>query len=241
MTKKPFFLVLILFSLFSQTLRAESITIAAGAGYKRPIVEIIRQYEQTNGQHIDAVFGNMQQIISQTRMSGKVSMIFGEKSFFDQSGITFVKYYPVGEGRLVLAWRKGLHLKQIQDICENKITRVGIPDEKKAIYGHVAAEYLNNAGLANKVAVKLLVVSTVPQVSAYLVSGEIDAGFINVTDAIGIRDKIGGFVAADQLLYTPIHIQCGVIKGFEAQPEVQEFLQFLKSRESAAILQHYGI
>ncbi len=241
MNRKLFFPLLLLFSLFSPILKAETITIAAGAGYKRPLMEIAEQYERKSGSHVDAVFGNMQQVISQAQMSGNVSIIFGDRTFFDHSPITFSNYYPVGKGTLVLAWRSGLHLKKITDIREKGITRVGIPDAKKAIYGRVAAEYLKKSGLSEAVGSKLLVVSTVPQVSAYLVSGEIDAGFINITDAIGIQDNIGGYLAADPSLYTPIHIQAGVVKGFETQAQVKGFLQFLKETECAALLRKYGL
>lgn len=241
MLKKTFFSLLLLFSLLSSTLRAETITIASGAGYKRPLMEIAEKFEKKSGYHLDAVFGHMQQIFSQAKMTGQIAIIFGDRSFFDQSGISFAGYYPVGQGKLVLAWRQGLHLKSITDIRSNAVTRVGIPDEKKAIYGHAAAEYLQKSGLSGDVTSKLLVVSTVPQVSAYLETGEIDAGFINITDAIGIQGKTGGYLAAEQSLYTPIHIQAGVVTGFEGRTEVKALLEFLKSKESRAILKHYGL
>ena len=241
MQKKPFFLLLIAFLLITSTLRAETITIASGAGYKRPLMEIAEKFEKKTGNHLDAVFGHMQQIFSQAKMTGQIAIIFGDRSFFDQSGISFAEYYPVGQGRLVLAWRNGLHLEKIMDIRDNRITRVGMPDEKKAVYGRAAAEYLQKSGLSGDVGSKVLVVSTVPQVSAYLETGEIDAGFINITDAIGIQDKIGGYLAAEQSLYTPIQIQAGVVKGFEDRDEVNALLKFLKSKESLAVLKHYGL
>jgi len=241
MKKHIYLPLLLLFSLFSLHLRAENITIAGGAGYKRPLVEIANQYEKKTGNHIDAVFGHMQQIFSQAKMSENVSIIFGDKTFFDHSGINFSSYYPVGNGNLVLAWRKGLHLTSIAEIRNKEITRVGIPDANKAVYGHAATEYLKNAGLSAIVAPKIIAVSTVPQVSAYLVSGEIDCGFINITDAIGIQDNIGGYFAADQSLYTPILIQGGVVSGFENRPEVKAFLKFLNEKESIVILKHYGL
>lgn len=241
MRKHIYLPLLLLFSFFSLNLRAENITIAAGAGYKRPLVEIANQYEKKTGKHIDAVFGNMQQIISQAKMSGNVSIIFGEKTFFDHSGINFSSYYPVGTGNLVLAWRKGLHMKSIEEIRNKEITRIGIPDANKAVYGRAATEYLKNSGSSEIVAQKLITVSTVPQVSAYLVSGEIDCGFINITDAIGIQDNIGGYLAAEKSLYTPILIKGGVVSGFEHHKEVQAFLKFLYEKESMAILRHYGI
>lgn len=239
--KKTILSLLLLLAAIPAVLHAEQITIATGAGYKRPLMEIAALYEKKTGNHIDAVFGNMQQIFSQTETSGKVSIIFGEKSFLERSSLAFSNFHPVGKGTLVLAWRKGLKLKRTGDIRRNDITRLGIPDRQKAIYGHAAEEYLKNSGLADTVKQKLIVLSTVPQVSAYLVSGEIDAGFINITDAIGIQKKTGGMLQIPRNLYSPIDIQAAIIKESEKKTEVADFLRFLKQRESVAILKRYGI
>ncbi|MGB3271639.1 MAG: hypothetical protein WBA66_01915 [Xanthobacteraceae bacterium] len=41
-------------------------------------------------------------------------------------------------------------------------------------------------------------------------SGEVDAGFVNATDAIGTGNNIGGFVEVDAALYAPVEVVCGV-------------------------------
>ncbi|KUL33279.1 molybdate ABC transporter substrate-binding protein [Chlorobium limicola] len=239
--KKTIIFLLFLLAAIPGLLQAETLTVAAGAGYKRPLMEIAALYEKKTGHHIDAVFGNMQQIFSQTETSGKVSVVFGEKSFLNRSTLSFSSFHPVGKGTLVLAWRKGLELKRLEDIRKKEVRRLGIPDPEKAIYGHAAAEYLKKSGLSKKTEQKLITLSTVPQVSAYLVSGEIDAGFINITDAIGIREKNGGMLPVPRDHYSPIDIQAAVVNGFEKKKEVTDFLRFLKQRESLAVLKHYGI
>lgn len=239
--KKTILSLLLLLTAIPAILRAEQITIAAGAGYKRPLMEIADLYEKRTGNHIDAVFGNMQQIFSQTRTSGKVSVIFGEKSFLNRSRLAFSSFHPVGKGTLVLAWRKGLKLKRLEELRGNEVGRLGMPDPEKAIYGHAATEYLKNSGLRAALSDKIMTLSTVPQVSAYLVSGEIDAGFINITDAIGIREKTGGMLLVPRNLYSPIDIQAAVVREFEKKKEVTAFLRFLKQRECKTILRHYGL
>lgn len=235
-------LVLVILSLIlSTSLRAETITVAAGGGYKRPLLEIADKFEKKTGHHVDAVFGHMQQIFSQAKMSGQIAILFGEKSFFEQPDIKFVSFYPLGQGKLVLAWRKGLSLKKIGDIRSNIVARVAMPDTRKAVYGKAAAEYLEKSGLAGKLGSKLLVVATVPQVSSYLQTGEIDAGFINVTDAIGIHENIGGYLPAEQAFYSPIFIEAGVVSGFEKQTVVKAFLKFMQEKECIAVLGHYGL
>ncbi|NTW83126.1 MAG: molybdate ABC transporter substrate-binding protein [Chlorobiaceae bacterium] len=241
MQKKPFLFLFAFLLLVSPVLQAENITVAAGGGYKRPLMEIAERFEKKTGYHIDAVFGHMQQIFSQAQMTGQISVLFGERSFFEQSGITFASHYPLGQGKLVLAWRKGLLIKKISDIKGSSVTKVAMPDDKKAVYGKAAGEYLQKSGLGSDISGKLLVVSTVPQVSSYLVTGEVDAGFINVTDAIGVQDNIGGYLPAEQSYYTPIFIQAGVVKGFENQAGVVALMKFLREKEAIAILKHYGL
>ncbi|NTU97765.1 MAG: molybdate ABC transporter substrate-binding protein [Chlorobiaceae bacterium] len=242
MQKKFLSFCALIVSLFlTASLRAETITIAAGAGYKRPLMEIAEKFEKKTGNHVDAVFGHMQQILSQAQMTGQVSVIFGDRSFFDRSTIGFVSYYPVGKGTLVLAWRKGLSLNSIDDLRRKSFSRVALADEKKAIYGHAAAEFLKKSGLSRSIQGKLIVVATVPQVSAYLETGEVDAGFINVTDAIGIHEHIGGYLPVRQSFYTPIHIEAGVVTGFENQAVVKAFLKFMQEKECLAVLRYYGL
>lgn len=239
--KKTILSLLLLLMTVPAILHAEQITVASGAGYKRPLMEIAALYEKRTGNHIDAVFGNMQQILSQTETSGKVSVVFGEKSFLNRSTLVFSSFHPVGKGTLVLVWRKGLKLKRLEEIRGKEVQRLGMPDPEKAIYGQAATEYLKKSGLRAVVSDKLMTLSTVPQVSAYLVSGEIDAGFINITDAIGIREKTGGMLRVPQNLYSPIDIQAAVIREFEKKTEVTDFLRFLKRRECVKILRHYGL
>ena len=47
-------------------------------------------------------------------------------------------------------------------------------------------KYLHNTGLWTPLQKKLLIVGTVPQVSTYLLSGEVDVGFINLTEAMAL-------------------------------------------------------
>ena len=81
---------------------------------------------------------------------------------------------------------------------------------------------------------------TVPQVSSYIVSGDIDAGFINKTDYIGIKDKTGSMIEIDSSLYNPIKIVAVVLKEKESV-ESKAFLEFLDSQKAKDIAKNYGM
>jgi molybdate transport system substrate-binding protein len=222
-------------------LGADTLNIASAKGYKKPMTKLFKRFEATSGVTVTPIFGNMRQVISQTELSGKVSVVVGDRAFLERSSLSVASYIPLGNGRLVLAYPKGASLASIDAITGDAVKKVAMPDPKKAIYGKAATQYLRNSGLEAKVGGKLLTVGTVPQVSAYLIAGEIDAGFINLTDALGIKEKIGGYIEAEQKFYTPINIVCAVVAGREGDKSAQAFTAFLKTPEARVILKDSGL
>lgn len=221
---------------------AESVTMGAGAGYKRMLEDIIRNYEQQTGRKIDSVYGHMGQVIMQARTSGSIGFIVGELSFLKSSGLEFSSFTELGTGVLVLAYARNVTMASADDLNRAEIQKIAIPDPEQAIYGKAALEFLQNAGLYEKIQRKVVTVATVPQVSSYLISGDAEAGFINITDAIYIKPQIGGWIPVDQSRYRPIRLAIGIIKGFENKPEIRQFLDFLTTDgDTRAILKNSGI
>ncbi|GAB3386677.1 molybdate ABC transporter substrate-binding protein [Azotobacter armeniacus] len=221
---------------------AESLTIAAGAGYKRPVGELAAAFERRSGIRIEPFFGNMGQVLAQARQSDKVALVFGDQAFLEGAGqIAFARYLPAGRGRLVLAWPTGWTLAKPEDLVDPTFARIALPDERQAVYGKAASQFLARSGLAQRLEGRLLMVANVPQVSAYLVSGEVDAGFVNLTDALGVRERIGGFVEIDPALHDEIRIVAGVVEGRESLPGVKALAEYLASPEARAILTRHGL
>ena len=87
---------------------------------------------------------------------------------------------------------------------------------------------------------KVLKIASVQQVTAYVVKGEVDAGFVNRTAARANKDKIGGSEEVTKG-YAPIHMIAAVVKGHEGDKDVQQFLTFLQSEQAKKILMKHGI
>lgn len=220
-------------------LHASELKIAAGAGYKKPVLKIVKEYEKTHGK-VDAFFGNMKQVSAQAKNSD-IALIIGDKNYLqNRSKINFEKYTTVGVGKAVLAYSKNTTIKKLEDIKSNKISRVAMPQPKKAIYGIAGQEILNNAKLYKNIKEKLFVVATVPQVATYLVANEVDAGIINLTAALANKDRIGGYINIDQNLYSKIEIVAGSNKYCHTD-ECKKFLEFLNSKKAKDIFTKYGL
>lgn len=226
----------------AQTVHADTLLIAAGAGYKRPLAELAATFEKSSGDKVEQFYGHMGAVTAQARQTGQVAAILGDRAFLERvDGLQFARWIPVGQGRLVIAWPRGGHLQDVKELSNARFARIAVPDTRSAIYGIAAMEFLHRSGLSQVVQERLQVASTVPQVSAYLVSGDIDAGFINITDAIGLGDQIGGYREIDPRLYSPIQIVAAVLVGHENEPAVRAWTEFLASPAAHAILMRYGL
>ena len=223
-----------------QAAHAENLQILSGGGYKKPMQAVIAAYRKQSGKQVVAGYGNMRQILSQAKASGKTALVIGDEKFLRQEDI-FAGFQPIGAGTLVIAWaRTSPAISKPADLSRPEITRIALPDRKKAIYGRAAGEWLLSRNLAASLHDKLLQVATIPQVSAYLVAGEVDAGFINLTDAVGLQDRIGGYLPLTSG-YEKIVIVAGIIRGHEDEPKTENFLDFLSSASATALFQDYGL
>lgn len=228
---------------FAAPAQAEPPIVAAGAGYKRPVTELAQAFEARSGFKLEASFGNMAQVLALAAQSARVALILGDQAFLDAAPrLKGARLVPVGEGRLVLAWAKAAPAPaRAEALAEPAYARIALPDPTHAVYGKAATEFLQRSGLATTLKPRLMTVATVPQVSAYLVSGDVDAGFINLTDALGIRERIGGWLAVDPALYSPVRIVAAVVPEHEGDAEVQAFEAFLATPEAQALLRRHGL
>ena len=226
---------------FAQAAHADGPSITTGLGYKPMVQQLCAAYAQQSGVKPTEMYsGNIGQIIEQAKAGSGVSIIVSEKASLQESGLAFAAYHPLGEAVLVLAWRKGLHLATPQDLAKPEFAKIGYPDAKAAIYGRAAVAFLKGNKLFELLAPKLSMFSTVPQVFSYLVSGDLDAAFVNEAVARKQGDNVGGWMEVHDG-YTPLLLVAGVVAGQENNAEVRSFLQFLKTPEAQGILAGSGL
>lgn len=219
---------------------AGEMKIASGAGYKAPLMEVISGFEKVSSHKVYGLFGNMKQISTQAS-DGGIALLLGDKAYLsEKSGLVFIDYTDVGSGKPVLAYPKNKPLATLEDIATDKVGKIVMPQPQKAIYGIAAAQILDNSGLKEQVSSKIYEVATVPQAATYILTEEVDAGFINLTAALAHKDKIGGYIQIDPTLYAPIIITVGRLASCEGAV-CREFLDYLKSPEARAVFEKYGL
>ena len=217
----------------------DTLLIASGAGYKTVVEALSEAYAGQSGTTVERIYGNMGQIIGQAKTSGKVDLLVGEEGFLRATGLPLAESTPLGKGRLVLAWPKGK--PEPADLKASGAARIAMPDPERAIYGKAAMEYLTNSGLHEAIKDRLVVVGTVPQVFTYLATGEVDAGFMNLTQALAAADKIGGHREMDEKLYKPIAIACIRMENSPAPDAARGFSAFLGTETARSIIAAHGL
>jgi molybdate transport system substrate-binding protein len=221
---------------------AEKVVVTTGAGYKTTLETLAKAYKEKGGSVEEMYGGHIGHMLMQIKAGSGVNVVISDRGTLEETsrGVEFDRFENLGDTLLVLAWRKGLELKSPQDLEKPEVKSVCHPDSKAAIYGRAASEFLKSSGIGDKIADKLSVISSVPQVFAYLTSGEMDAGFVNRAMILNGGDKVGGWIeiAAG---YPSLNMVAAVVKGYGNDPEIQDFLNFLRSDQAKAILKKSGI
>ncbi|MDD4160795.1 MAG: molybdate ABC transporter substrate-binding protein [Synergistaceae bacterium] len=222
---------------------AEDVSVTTGAGYMKMAKELCAAYKEMSGRNVQEMYGgNVGQQLAQIEAGSGVNVIISDIGTLDsaKTNVKFDTFVPIGKTVLVLAWRKGISLSSPNDLLSDNVKSVCYPDPKAAIYGRAAASFLKSSGIEAKIPDKISQMSTVPQVFSYLVSGEMDAGFVNRVVVRAGKEKIGGFLEIENG-YPPLNMVAAVVKGEQSNPEVKSFIDFLKTEKGKAILKKHGV
>jgi molybdate transport system substrate-binding protein len=217
-------------------------TVTTGAGYKTMLEALCAAFRESGGAVEEMYGGHIGMMLEQIKQGSGVNIVVSDKGSLDamSAGVEFDSYEPLGDTLLVLAWRKGIEIKTPEDLTKPEIKSVAYPDAKAAIYGRAATKFLESSGIGAKIQDKVSEVSSVPQVFAYLVSGEMDAGFVNRVMIMNGADKNGGSLEIASG-YPSLNMVAGVVKGAGSDPDVAKFVEFLRSPVANEILKKNGV
>jgi len=233
---------LLILSALATVAHAQEVVLAAGAGYKKMVNALNDAYAKATGQTLNLVYGNMGQVTAMAQQSGQVCMVLGDRSYLvGKAKLPLATELELGRGKLVLAFAKGSKFSKVGDLDNPEAGRIALPDTSKAIYGKAGREFLTNTGRLPGIQSRLVEVATVPQVFAYLTTGEVDMGFLNLTHALNVRAELGGYVVIDEKDYSPIRIIVGVLDTCPDKAAAQPFLDWLKTPEASEIVRANGL
>ena len=220
---------------------AETPAVTTGAGYKKMVEQVGALYREKSGKPLTEMYGGaIGPILEQIKAGSGASVVVSDKATLEASDVPFASFQPLGEAVLVLAWKKGIDIKSVDDLRTPAVQSIGYPDKQTAIYGKAAFSLLNKSGMYKELEPKLSMLSTVPQVFSYLLTGDLDAGCVNLAVVNQQSDAVGGWMEVKDG-YDPLFLVAGVVKGHENDPDVQAFVNFLGTDEAKAVYAKHGL
>jgi molybdate transport system substrate-binding protein len=137
-------------------------------------------------------------------------------------------------GRVGMLWRDKKH-HSINDLAENWVRFVALPNPKLAPYGVAARQALEHAGIWKAVEPKVVYGENVRQALELFESGNADAVLTSLSLLQGRNPDI---VPADW--HQPIVQKAGIVAGSSNGKLAREFIDFLLSPAGQAIFARFG-
>lgn len=133
-----------------------------------------------------------------------------------------------------------LDLTKPVDLLDPRVGRIVIGNPRTVPVGQYAEESLRALGLWDRLQPKLILAENVRQALDYVARGEVEAGFVYVTDATIRSAQIREAFRPGEETYRPVVYPVAVIAGSKQGALAQAFVELLASREGQAVLRRLG-
>lgn len=223
-----------------------ALTISAAASLKDAMDVIQQKYKEEHPETtLTFNFGGSGSLQQQISQGAPVDLFFSAaKDKFDilveEGEIAKEDVVDLLGNSLVLIVPKGKQIvKSFADLAKGEIEKVSIGTPETVPAGAYAKEFLEKMDIWNDIEPKIVYGKDVRQVLSYVETGNVDAGIVYKTDALG-SDKVEIAATADPNSHTPIIYPVGIIKNSENYEAAKEFYEYLQSEDALKVFEEYG-
>ena len=225
--------------------KSVELNISAAASLKEVMAELETEYNKVN-ENVKLVVnygssGSLQQQIEQGApcdlfiSAGQTQMnnLKNENLLLDETTKDLV------ENELVLVKAEGIEIENFDDLNSDKINKIAVGEPSSVPAGKYADEVLVNTGIKEKIADKLVFAKDVKEVLAWTASGNADAGFVYLSDALS-SDGVKIVETISEEYHSPITYPVAIIKDSDDIDAAKAFEDFLFTDEAQEIFEKYG-
>lgn len=127
---------------------------------------------------------------------------------------------------------------KLADLGAPAYARIAIGQPASVPAGRYAQAALQRAGLWDTLAAKMIHAQNVRQALDYVARGEVDAGFVYASDALGAAGKVK--LAFEVATPSPIVYPAAVLRGAGQAGPARRFVDFLRSAPAREVLLRHG-
>jgi len=228
------------FALFAQVSTAQTtLTVAAAADLSSLLPQLQQPFEKTGGIRLRFVIGPSAALAQQIENGAPYDVFLSANAeYVDRLAanrkIEANSIRTYATGRVALLWRdKKPH--HFNDLAENWVRFVALPNPKLAPYGVAAQQALERAGIWKEVQPKVVYGENVRQTLELFDSGNADA--VLTADSL-VQGREASVIP--QSWHQPIIQKAGIVSARPNQAAAEKFLRFLLSPAGQAVFARFG-
>lgn len=237
-------LALVLPFALAASAQAETLTVAVAANFKKPAEEIGAAFKAKTGDEVKYAFGATGQFAAQIRNGAPFDILLAADDTtapaLAKDGLALASSnFVYARGTLVL-YSTMLQVKEQgeQILRKGDFAHVSIANPKTAPYGTAAIEAMKKMGVYDALKPKIVEGSNIGQTFDFVATGNAQAGFVALSQAIGAGK--GQWWVVPQADYAPIDQSAILLKPGENKAVAKAYLDFLRGPEARTVIEKYG-
>ena len=132
-----------------------------------------------------------------------------------------------------------LGIESVDDLKDDNVEQIAIGDPAHVPAGQYTEEMLQNLKMWDSIETKLRLATNVRSVLDWVETGEVDAGFVYMTDAM-TSDLVKVITEAPEASHKEVSYPIAMIKDSRNKEAAEEFMDFASSDEAKEVLEGYG-
>lgn len=221
------------------------LTVSAAMSLKDALQEIQPLYQQQSNVKITYNFGASGSLQQQIEQGAPVDIfISAATKQMDQLQLknlllTGTRKNLLTNQLVLITPKQNQSINNLSDLTSNLIARIALGEPQSVPAGQYAEQTLKADKIYDQVNPKLIYAKDVRQVLTYVETGNVNAGFVYLTDARK-SDKVKIVITASPQTHAPIMYPIAVIKNSKNVTIAKEFVEFLSSSQAESVFKKYG-
>ncbi|WP_276784466.1 molybdate ABC transporter substrate-binding protein [Thalassolituus oleivorans] len=221
---------------------AADVRVAVASNFTAPMEAIADAFMQGSGYSVQVSAGSSGKLFAQI-INGAPYDVF--LSADDKKGALLIERGDAVKGTqtiyalgTLVLWSKKYEQPELM-LRQHKYTRLAIADPKLAPYGQAAMDVLAHLNITLSAA-EMVTGENITQTWQFVASGNVDAGFVALSQLIHRPDDGGYFWNIPPELYTPIRQEAVLLGRAADNSAAKALLAFLSSEQATRIIRDFG-
>ena len=235
---------------WAQEKSAPELVVAAAADLSSALKDIADGYEKKTGVKVKLSFGASGALTQQIQNGAPFDLFFSADIDYPRQLVSGgaadgASLYQYAVGKLVL-WVPAdspldVEHKGMSVLLDPSVKKISVANPQHAPYGRAAVAALKHAGMYDQLSDRLVLGENVSQAAQFVESGNAQAGFVALAHAVApaMQGK-GKYWEVPSDFYPPLAQGVIVLSYSQHKKEAAEFVAYVKTKETAALLQRYG-